>query len=108
MWDTQLFIYTKKTAILLQRDETRRVCSSNTRATVLDWFVGDGELSQVVTTHLGLQRGGETDRFTLVTRHIHKATSNTAVSEVYRAENSVQTLQGRLLTSGQETTAISI
>lgn len=50
------FIYTKNTAILLQRDETRRVCGSNTRATVLDWFVGDGELSQVVTTHLGLWR----------------------------------------------------
>lgn len=29
--------------------------SSNTRATVLDWLVGDGELAQVVTAHLGLQ-----------------------------------------------------
>lgn len=51
------FIYTKNTAILLQRDETRRVCGSNTGATVLDWLVGDGELSQVVTTHLRLWRG---------------------------------------------------
>lgn len=41
--------------MLLQRDETRRMCSSNTRATVLDWLVGDGELAQVVTTHFRLQ-----------------------------------------------------
>lgn len=47
------FIYTN-TAILLQRDETRRMCGSNTRATVLDWLVGDGELAQVVTAHLRL------------------------------------------------------
>lgn len=51
------FIYTKNTAILLQRDETRRMCSSDTRATVLDWFVGDGELAQVVAAHLRLKRG---------------------------------------------------
>lgn len=51
------FIYTKNTAILLQRDETRRMCSSNTGATVLDWFVGDGELAQVVAAHLRLWRG---------------------------------------------------
>lgn len=57
VWSTQFFIYTNNTAILLQRDETRRVCGSNTRATVLHWLVGDGELSQVVTTHLRLQRG---------------------------------------------------
>lgn len=49
-----VFIYTKNTAILLQRDETRRMCSSDTRATVLDRFVGDGELAQVVTAHLRL------------------------------------------------------
>lgn len=52
-----LFIYTKYTAILLQRDETGRVCGSNTGATVLDWLVGDGELAQIVTTHLRLRRG---------------------------------------------------
>lgn len=56
VWSTQFFIYTNNTAILLQRDETRRVCGSNTRATVLHWLVGDGELSQVVTTHLRLWR----------------------------------------------------
>lgn len=49
------FIYTN-TAILLQRDETRRMCGSNTRATVLDWLVSDGELAQVVTAHLRLWR----------------------------------------------------
>lgn len=48
------FIYTKYTAILLQRDETGRVCSSDTGATVLHWLVGDGELAQVVTAHLRL------------------------------------------------------
>lgn len=53
------FIYTKYTAILLQRDETGRMCGSNTRATVLDWLVGDGELTQVVTAHLRLW-GGQT------------------------------------------------
>lgn len=57
MWNTQFFIYTNNTAILLQRDETRRVCGSNTGATVLHWLVGDGELSQVVTAHLGLWSG---------------------------------------------------
>ncbi len=50
------FICTKNTAILLQRDETRRMCSSNTGATVLDWLVGDGELAQVVSAHLRLRR----------------------------------------------------
>lgn len=50
------FIYTKNTAILLQRDEPRRMCSSDTRATVLDWLVGDGELAQVMATHLRLKR----------------------------------------------------
>ena len=56
-----IFIYITKTASLLQRDETRRVCSSNTRATVLDRLVGDGELSQVVATHLRLEEEGGTD-----------------------------------------------
>lgn len=55
------FIYTKNTAILLQRDETRRMCSSDTRATVLDWLVGDGELAQVVATHLRLKRRQKTN-----------------------------------------------
>ena len=53
---TSFFIYTKNTAILLQGDEPRRVCSSNTGATVLDWLVGDGELAQVVAAHLRLWR----------------------------------------------------
>lgn len=52
--EQSFFIYTKYPAILLQRDETRRMCGSNTGATVLDWLVGDGELAQVVTTHLRL------------------------------------------------------
>lgn len=54
--DTIFFIYTKNKAILLQRDETRRMCGSNTRATVLDWLVGDGEFAQVVSAHLRLWR----------------------------------------------------
>lgn len=32
------------------------MCSSDTRATVLDWLVGDGELAQVMATHLRLER----------------------------------------------------
>lgn len=32
------------------------MCSSDTRATVLDWLVGDGELAQVMATHLRLKR----------------------------------------------------
>lgn len=32
------------------------MCSSNTRATVLDWLVGDGELAQVVTAHFRLRK----------------------------------------------------
>lgn len=30
--------------------------SSNTGAAVLDWLVSDGELAQIMTTHLRLQR----------------------------------------------------
>lgn len=56
MWGQPFFIYTKNTAILLQRDEPRRMCSSDTRATMLDWFVGDGELAQVMATHLRLKK----------------------------------------------------
>lgn len=37
------------------------MCSSNTRATVLDWFVGDGELAQVVAAHLRLKREQKTN-----------------------------------------------
>lgn len=73
LWHNQFFIYTKNTAILLQRDEPRRVCSSNTGATVLDWLVGDGELAQVMTAHLGLRR-----RDMLVTRYKHAHTENLA------------------------------
>lgn len=40
--------------ILLERDEAGGVGGSDTRSTVLNWLVGDGELSQVVTTHLRL------------------------------------------------------
>lgn len=39
---------------LLERDETRRVGSSDTGATVLDRLVWDGELSEVVSDHLRL------------------------------------------------------
>ncbi|GMT29326.1 hypothetical protein PFISCL1PPCAC_20623, partial [Pristionchus fissidentatus] len=39
---------------LLERDETRRVGSSDTGTTVLDRLVGDGELSEVVSDHLRL------------------------------------------------------
>jgi len=39
---------------LFQWNETRRVGSSNTRATVLDWFVRDGEFAEIVANHLGL------------------------------------------------------
>jgi len=39
---------------LLEWDETRRVCSSNTRPTMLHWLIGDGKLSQVVANHLRL------------------------------------------------------
>ena len=68
MWRNQvlvfIFIYTK-TAILLQRDKTGRVCGSDTRTTVLDWLVGDGELSQVVSTHLRLWRGQNNNEYIL-------------------------------------------
>ena len=37
-----------------QWNETRRVGSSNTRATVLDWLVRDGEFAEIVANHLGL------------------------------------------------------
>ena len=40
---------------LLERDKARAVGGSVTRATVLHRLVGDGELAQVETSHLGLQ-----------------------------------------------------
>ena len=39
---------------LLEGNETRRVSGTNTGTSVLDGLVGDGELSEVVTDHLGL------------------------------------------------------
>lgn len=39
---------------LLERNETRRVGSTNTGTTVLDGLVSDGELTQVVSNHFGL------------------------------------------------------
>jgi len=39
---------------LLKRNETGRVGSTNTWATVLDWVVRDGEFSEVVANHLWL------------------------------------------------------
>eukprot|EP00297_Palpitomonas_bilix_P000296 CAMPEP_0113912006 /NCGR_PEP_ID=MMETSP0780_2-20120614/28618_1 /TAXON_ID=652834 /ORGANISM="Palpitomonas bilix" /LENGTH=375 /DNA_ID=CAMNT_0000908779 /DNA_START=413 /DNA_END=1538 /DNA_ORIENTATION=+ /assembly_acc=CAM_ASM_000599 len=39
---------------LLERDESRRVSSTNTGATVAHGFVRKGELSKVVTNHIGL------------------------------------------------------
>jgi hypothetical protein len=41
--------------LLLEGDESGGVGGTNTRATVLDGLVGDGELTQVVTNHLRLK-----------------------------------------------------
>merc|ERR1712168_919320 len=38
---------------LFERNETGRVGSADTGATMLDWLVGDRELAQVMTNHLG-------------------------------------------------------
>ena len=43
-----------KTPHLLQRNEPRRVGSTNTGTTVLDRLVRDGEFTEVVADHLGL------------------------------------------------------
>jgi hypothetical protein len=40
--------------VLLEGDESGRVGGTDTRATVLDRLVGDGELAQVVSDHLRL------------------------------------------------------
>lgn len=48
--------YFSSKVVLLQRDETGRVCGSNPGAAVLHGLVGDGELSKVVTTHFRLQK----------------------------------------------------
>lgn len=37
---------------LLEGNESRRVCSSDTRSPVFDWFVRDRELRKVVSNHL--------------------------------------------------------
>uniref|UniRef100_A0A0A9TMX8 40S ribosomal protein S15 (RPS15D) n=1 Tax=Arundo donax TaxID=35708 RepID=A0A0A9TMX8_ARUDO len=38
----------------LERDEQRRVGGTNTRPTMLDWLVRDGEFCHVVANHLRL------------------------------------------------------
>lgn len=43
-----------QTMTLLERNKSRRVGSTNTWATVLDWLIRDGELAQVVTDHFRL------------------------------------------------------
>merc|ERR1719215_1367141 len=45
---------TKNKYNLFERDESGRVGGTNTGATVLDWPVGHGELSQVVSGHFWL------------------------------------------------------
>ena len=40
---------------LLERDKPGGVGGSDTRTTVLDWLVGDWELAQIVSNHLGLK-----------------------------------------------------
>jgi hypothetical protein len=42
---------------LFQRDEPRRVRRTDTRSTVLDRLVGDGEFTQVMSDHFGLMVG---------------------------------------------------
>jgi hypothetical protein len=39
---------------LLQRNESGRVGSTNTRSTMLDWLVCDGEFTKVMTNHFRL------------------------------------------------------
>ena len=41
---------------LLEGDEPGGVGGSNTGTTVLNWFVSDGELAQVVSNHLRLEK----------------------------------------------------
>lgn len=53
-WKSLLFTH-PFTKLLLQRNEARRVRGSNTRATVLDRFVCDGELPKVVPNHFRLK-----------------------------------------------------
>lgn len=47
------------TSNLTQRNETRGVGGTNTRATVLDGGVGDGELTEVVSNHISLNLYGD-------------------------------------------------
>eukprot|EP01084_Bolivina_argentea_P067095 122280_1 len=49
-----IILFVSQTDSLLQGDESRRVGRTNTRATVLDGLVRNGELSQVVSNHFGL------------------------------------------------------
>lgn len=51
----EAFIYTFIFS-LLQRNEAGRVSGSNTRTTVLNRLVCDGEFSKVMTDHLRLKR----------------------------------------------------
>lgn len=48
----EAFIYSQ---FLLQRNEARRMSGSNTRTTVFNRLVCDGELSKVMTNHLRLK-----------------------------------------------------
>eukprot|EP01084_Bolivina_argentea_P232585 391980_1 len=52
--NTHMIIRKPSAEGLLERDESRRVCGSNARATVTDWLVGDGEFAQVMADHIRL------------------------------------------------------
>lgn len=47
-------IHHNPNSLLLQRDKSRRVRGTDTRTTVLDRLVRDGEFTEVVADHLGL------------------------------------------------------
>lgn len=52
--EKDVVVVTQDDDALLERDEPGRVSGTDTRTTVLDWFVRHRELRQVVANHVGL------------------------------------------------------
>ena len=65
-------IHTDASPSLLQRDEAGGVGGTDTRTTVLDGLVRDGELTEVSADHLGLERARRSNQKTYPVRRKDK------------------------------------
>lgn len=80
----EAFIYSQ---FLLQRNEARRMSGSNTRTTVFNRLVCDGELSKVMTNHLRLKNRQNTPMKKKFTKKL-----STADALIHNAFNAMSVL----------------